>query len=227
MDPAPTTVPVPPPLLPAWPRCVQIALAFLLGAGAASLAASSFGIWRGSSGPSEDRSRVLYRINLNTAERADLTHLPHVGEVLAERIVEHRALSGGFRSVDDLRKVPGIGRATLEQLRPWVYVDGGSESAEPQLSLPTMAPPRAGVGPKKVANLLEPINLNRATAEELQRLPGIGPKLSQRIVEERLKGGFRTVEDLRRVPGIGPKTIEKLKPFVTTGAPAVALTGTE
>lgn len=56
------------------------------------------------------------------------------------------------------------------------------------------------------------VAVNRATAEELVSLPGIGPKLAQRIVEERNRGGrFVTLSDLSRVKGITPKTLERLK----------------
>ena len=59
--------------------------------------------------------------------------------------------------------------------------------------------------------------MNRATVEELQRLPGIGPTLSGRIVQVREREPFHSVDELRRVPGIGPKTLERLRPFVTVG----------
>lgn len=60
-----------------------------------------------------------------------------------------------------------------------------------------------------------PINLNTATASELESLPGIGPGLAARIIEDRDKNGrFRTVKDLDRVRGIGPKLLEKVGPFV-------------
>lgn len=60
------------------------------------------------------------------------------------------------------------------------------------------------------------INLNRATLEQLDTLPGIGPGLAAAIVEYRTRsGGFRKIEDLMKVGGIGPKTFERLKNLVT------------
>jgi len=56
------------------------------------------------------------------------------------------------------------------------------------------------------------INLNKATAEELTQLKGIGMKYAEKIVQYRDKNGpFRTVEDLLNVQGIGPRTLEKNK----------------
>ncbi|MBW7473758.1 helix-hairpin-helix domain-containing protein [Paenibacillus oenotherae] len=56
------------------------------------------------------------------------------------------------------------------------------------------------------------IDINRASAEELDALPGIGAAKAAAIVKEREKNGrFRTVEDLLRVKGIGPKMLEKIK----------------
>ena len=56
------------------------------------------------------------------------------------------------------------------------------------------------------------INLNKATAEELTQLKGIGMKYAEKIVQYRDKNGpFKTVEDLLNVQGIGPRTLEKNK----------------
>ena len=60
------------------------------------------------------------------------------------------------------------------------------------------------------------VDLNRATAADLDQLPGVGPVLAKRMVDYRKSvGRFRAVEDLRAVKGIGKKKLERLKPFVT------------
>lgn len=59
-----------------------------------------------------------------------------------------------------------------------------------------------------------PVNVNTASAAELETLPGIGPATSARIIERRAKGAFRSLNDLDEVKGLGPKKLEKLKPFV-------------
>jgi competence protein ComEA len=61
-------------------------------------------------------------VNLNTATLSELDGLPGVGPVLAQRILDARAASGGFKSVGDLRKVDGIGDARYEQLKDLVTV---------------------------------------------------------------------------------------------------------
>lgn len=79
----------------------------------------------------------------------------------------------------------------------------------------------ADSGRQKVDQLSEKparkkINLNHATALELELIPGIGPKLSQRIVDYRKTNGeFQKLEDLIKVPGIGPKNFEQIKDYLT------------
>lgn len=65
---------------------------------------------------------LAFVVELNTASKAELTNLPRVGEKLAERIVERREELGGFRSVDDLLGVKGIGEKTLDKMRPYCVV---------------------------------------------------------------------------------------------------------
>ena len=63
------------------------------------------------------------------------------------------------------------------------------------------------------------INLNTATIEQLEALPGIGPKTAQLILEYRQKsGGFKKVEELMNIKGIGEKSFLKLKPMLVVTA---------
>lgn len=60
------------------------------------------------------------------------------------------------------------------------------------------------------------LNLNRADAAALEELPGIGPVLAQRIVEERASNGpFRSVDELDRVKGVGPAVLERVRALLT------------
>jgi competence protein ComEA len=74
----------------------------------------------------------------------------------------------------------------------------------------TRGPPRQEETPDVAARRL---NINTATDQELEALPGIGPVLAGRIIAGR---PYRAVEDLDRVPGIGPKRLERIRPLVTT-----------
>jgi competence ComEA-like helix-hairpin-helix protein len=63
-----------------------------------------------------------------------------------------------------------------------------------------------------------PINLNTATSEELQLVPGIGPVTAEKILQMRKSyGAFKSVDDLRAVRGIGPKRLEKMRKYLTVG----------
>ncbi|MGE5654649.1 MAG: helix-hairpin-helix domain-containing protein [Bacillota bacterium] len=63
------------------------------------------------------------KININTAEAKTLEQLPGVGEVRAKAIIEYRQKNGPFRSIEDLKKITGIGDKTFEQLRDQVTVN--------------------------------------------------------------------------------------------------------
>jgi competence protein ComEA len=80
---------------------------------------------------------------------------------------------------------------------------------------PAAAAPTAGGPPAALPKVVRTINVNAASAAELELLPGIGPALARRIVDDRAAHGpFRSVNDLDRVKGIGPRTIERLRPLL-------------
>ena len=66
----------------------------------------------------------------------------------------------------------------------------------------------------------ETVDADRASAEELERLPGVGPALARRIVEDRERSGpYGSLAELDRVPGIGPAMLRTLEPWVIFSAP--------
>jgi len=75
------------------------------------------------------------------------------------------------------------------------------------------AEPKAAAAAKPAA-----VDVNRASAADLQSVPGIGKSLAQRIIDFREKNGpFGKVDDLLKVQGIGEKSLEKLRPYLTVG----------
>lgn len=63
-----------------------------------------------------------------------------------------------------------------------------------------------------------PINLNSASAAELQQVPGIGPSTAEKILQMRSSyGAFKSVDDLLAIKGIGPKRLEKMRKYLTVG----------
>ena len=107
-------------------------------------------------------------------------------------------------------------------------------SATPLLSEPQSHTPVASSAAPPVAEALprlstrppavppsadpRPLDLNRATVAELARLPGVGPGLAQRIVDEReRRGRFDSPEALRHVVGVGPKKLAALRDLVIVG----------
>ena len=74
----------------------------------------------------------------------------------------------------------------------------------------------AGAAPASGAR----VNINSASADELSRLPGIGPAKAKAIIEYRTEEPFRTTDDLRKVKGIGDKLYEQLRDQITVDGPA-------
>ncbi len=72
--------------------------------------------------------------------------------------------------------------------------------------------PSAALAQKSKSTLTEKVNINTATSEQLQTLPGVGPSLAKAIIDHRTKNGkFNKVEELLNVKGIGEKKYQKMK----------------
>ena len=64
----------------------------------------------------------------------------------------------------------------------------------------------------------KPVNINTATSEELQQVPGIGPATAQKILQMRKSyGPFKSVDDLLAIRGLGEKRLDKMRKYLTVG----------
>jgi len=146
-------------------------------------------------------------INVNTASAAELESLPGIGPSKAAAIVQYRTDNGPFTSVDALTNVPGIGAKTVESLRSEAEVGDGSTVAKG-------APSSSGSASSSASNA---VNINTASAGQLDSLPGIGPSKAAAIVADRdANGPFSSCDELSRVTGVGAKTVATLKPSCKT-----------
>lgn len=128
--------------------------------------------------------------------RPGVYHLP-----AGSRVYEAVERAGGV--LEDARE-GGVNQAAPLQDGQQVYIPRQGEEALP------LPPPGSLSSPGKV-------NINTASQQELETLPGIGPARGQAIIREREKNGpFRSVDEITRVPGIGQVTLENLRDLVTT-----------
>ena len=89
----------------------------------------------------------------------------------------------------------------------------GAARPEPTAPARALQPPRTGATAAPPAQIADtrPLDLNHASADEISRLPGVGPSLARRIVEERdRRGRFESSDSLRGILGMGPKKLAAL-----------------
>ena len=121
------------------------------------------------------------------------------------RVIEAIGAAGGPLPDADLDRL-NLAAPVVDGQRVYVPVVGGTVPPEPAAA----APPATSAAP------LGPVDLNHASTQELDSLPGIGPATAAAIVEHRARNGpFASVDDLEHVPGIGPAKLEAIRALVT------------
>lgn len=145
------------------------------------------------------------RLNINTATEEELMTLPGVTRMVAQNIVEYREYIGGFKKVEDLALVSGVGAAKLEQVKFEICVSSKGNSAQHSPS-----------SLRKDQNLdhlsATKININTATPAQLMSIRGITEKIAHSIVEYRKEHGpFKSIEDLVKMDCINSSFLDKIR----------------
>jgi len=184
------------------------------------------------------------KINVNAADAATLETLPGIGPALAERIIAGRP----YKSVADLAKVKGLSQSRLDTLKEQVTFGPSTTATKATHAKGSDANPRAGASAAtaspasskssgsvsqhpgsqaplsptgRTTETLAPgqkININTASAEQLDALPGIGPVRAQSIIDYRNQHGkFKSIEEIQNVKGIKTGEFSKIQDSITVG----------
>ena len=165
-----------------------------------------------------DDEQTPRTLNANTITEADLARIPRLKPEVARAIVARRSAMGGrLRSLEDLKGVRGVTPAVLKALEP--RLNFGTWDNPYAVAVPAAAPgqftrrgPSSRPVPPTPAAPTGKLNLNAATAAELETLPGVGPKLAETLLEHRARRGrFASWAQVDSVPGVGPALLARLK----------------
>ena len=135
-------------------------------------------------------------IDVNTATAEQWKSLPMIGDVLSNRIVKYRDKMGGFTSLEQVKKTYGLSDSAYQIILPYLRLS--LAKTNPQISL------------------LQKININTATADQLKTNPSIPSEVAEAIVVFRQQHGkYSSVNDIKKIVFIKDELFQKIAPFLT------------
>ncbi|XP_042882252.1 endonuclease/exonuclease/phosphatase family domain-containing protein 1-like isoform X3 [Penaeus japonicus] len=174
-----------------------------------------------------DYDTKINLVNINTAPEEELMTLPGVTRPVAKNIVDYRNTIGGFRRVEDLALVSGIGATKLQNFKNEITVKKKSSSRSSSrtqsvdsLSCESIRSQRSqsqSQGGRSIrGSPVRVINVNTASIFELMNVHGMNQEMAANIVDHReRKGPFKTIDDLVKVRGINSRVLSILKVYLT------------
>lgn len=160
---------------------------------------------------------VVFPFDPNSASIDDLVSLG-LNRRQIKTLLNYRGKGGRFRKPDDIYNIYGIDSLLAKHLRPYIVIREQQKSSNVLHQWDTSA------GYKIKRKVIEETDLNKADSAGLERLPGIGPVLSARIIRYRdLLGGFYHVEQLREVYGISDSTYNLISGRIIADSSAIRM----
>lgn len=176
-------------------------------------------------------------VNINTADISELAELHGIGEILAARIVEYRDINGGFRNIEEIINVDGIGEKKFEAIRASIYVEyptyeeetdpsapeeviseeitSSQEESEPIPAETTDEPATEHI---RTLDEAAPININTADVQELMLLPHVTEEIAEHIISLRNDiDGYSHPYELLYIEELEQNQVAEIVEFVTVG----------
>ncbi len=159
-----------------------------------------------------DKAAKTEKVNLNTADEKAIAGAKGVGDKLAKELVKNRP----YKTWEEVSKVKGVGSGKkLDSLKKVLKLTEGIATKDEATSASSSPSKKSSSSSSEKLAPGTKININTASAEELDKLPEIGPVKAQAIVEYRKANGpFKSAEDIEKVKGIKEGTFAKIKDFI-------------
>lgn len=162
-------------------------------------------------------------LNINIATEEELMTLPGINRPTAQNILDYRKQIMGFRKVEDLALVSGVGATKLSHIRQEICVSikkSNSKSGSPDGSNQDLMPNNRETRKMNGTTFVK-VNINSSNVFQIMKVKGLGQNLSENIVAYRdKKGCFKSIDDLVKVKGIGPALLSAIRYQVTLDLPS-------
>lgn len=156
-------------------------------------------------------------LDINSASSDELTKLKGIGDVLASEIIAYRENNGGFRNIEEIMNVSGIGEGIFSEIRDHIYViDPVYDIIEEETAAAEINDNETSTE-ESLPTLEEsaPININSADRDVLMLLPHIDEDIADRIIDFRERtGGFNSEYELLLIDGLSRNDVSEIIPYI-------------
>lgn len=153
-------------------------------------------------------------IDINSAGADELTKLKGIGEVLAGEIISYRESSGGFRNIEEIMNVNGIGEGIFADIRKHIFVIDPIYDEDVQDEYVQECEEVTEYTP--TLEELAPIDINTADIDTLMLLPHVDEDIANKIIDFREHTKFQNVYELLLIKGLSQNDVGDIVPYITT-----------
>lgn len=134
-----------------------------------------------------------------------------LSNAVIQNIMRYRSKGGRFKEANDFRNINGLQKSEADILVPYINIESSKQETQVEKAVPVNEDPVEVAKP-----VFKKLDINTATAEELEALPGIGDVLSKRIVKFRnAVNGFKSLEDIKKTYGLSDSVYQVILPYLT------------